>query len=256
MQTTLPFINTDHSCDSFEMILFNRNEKRFTVELNSRMTKSWRITKRGSIYIASVPALFNDAPFETKCAMIRWAEILVSSHLSRSKLKQECRTELSDIEKELWTFLKGDAELIRMRQVHQPDKHFRHTFGLKFDLKVQFDQLNDRYFEDQLKSFLRWGQHGSRTSYHTIITDESKEQHHLITIAGLYNHPATPEFALNGVLYHEMLHIAYPPKGGIIRRNVHHREFRQREKEFHHFDKWQTWLRTDAAKLLRQMRHG
>ncbi len=256
MQTTLPFLETDHSDESFEILLFSRNEKRFTFELNSRMKRSWRISKRGSIFIVSIPALFGQGSFEIKSSMIRWAEILVSVNLSRPKLSPEQRFELATIEKILWTYLKGDEELIRTRSVTQPEKHFRHTFGSKYDLKVQFEQLNNHYFADELTSYLRWGQHGSRTSYHTVISDELKNRHHLITIAGLYNHPATPQYALDGVLYHEMLHIACPPKEGAVRRNVHHREFRLREKEYRHFDRWQTWLRTDAAKLLRQIRRG
>jgi len=256
MQTTLPFLETDHTHDSFDMILFSQSEKRFTIELNSRMKRSWRISKRGTIFIVSIPAMFDNASYEIKIEMIRWAQILVSVNLSRSKLTPDHRLELSCIEKSLWTYLKGDSELLRTRSVTLPEKKFRYTFGAKYDLKIQFDQLNAHYFNDELTSYLRWGQHGSRTSYHTIISDESKKSHHLITIAGLYNHPATPQFALDGVLYHEMLHIACPPKEGSIRRNVHHREFRIREKEFRHFEQWQHWLKTDATKLIRQMRRG
>lgn len=256
MQTTLPFLETDQIDDSFDILLFSRNERRFTFELNSRMKRSWRISKRGVTYVVSIPALFGQGSIPIKNLMIRWAEILVDVNLARSKLATHFRHELVSIEKELWTFLKGDSELIRTRIVTHPEKHFRNTYGAKYDLKIQFDELNRHYFDEELTSYLRWGQHGSRTSYHTTISDELKQRHHLITIAGLYNHPATPQFALDGVLYHEMLHIACPPRDGNVRRSVHHREFRNREKEYKHYDRWQNWLRSDAAKLLRQIRRG
>lgn len=253
MQTTLPFISTDSPTSSFEELLYLADEKAIVVEFSQRMKKSWKITQRGKLHTVTIPRQFEHSPAETKKAMIEWAQIFISAKLSRKKLSPKQRERISFLEQSLWTYLHGEKRAVQLRTFAMPHEKFKHCFGSKYDLKVLFDALNERYFEGRLESFLRWGQHASKTSYHTIISDEKGIPHHLITIAGLYNHPSIPQYAIDGVLYHEMLHIACPPRNGKVRRNVHHREFRLREKEYEHYSKWQNWLKKDAQKLLRRM---
>lgn len=253
MQTTLPFISTDSPTSSFEELLYFAEEKAISVEFSVRMKKSWKITQKGKLHTITIPRVFENSPTETKEAMIEWAQILVSANLSRKKLSLEQRERIATLEQSLWTYLHGEDRSVKHRTYTMPHEKFKHCFGSKYDLKVQFDGLNQHYFDGKLVSFLRWGQHGSKTSYHTVISDEQGNPHHLITIAGFYNHPSIPQYALDGVLYHEMLHIACPPQRGKLRRNVHHKEFRLREKQYEHYGKWQSWLKKDAQKLLRRM---
>lgn len=253
MQTTLPFINTDSSTNSFEELLYVADEKAIVVEFSPRMKKSWKITQKGKLYKVTIPQQFELSPVEIKKAMIEWAQILIAAKLSRKRLSRDSRLRISSLEQSLWSHLHGEKGAIQQRVFSMPHEKFKHCFGSKFDLRVQFEKLNNHYFDNKLVSFLRWGQHASKTSYHTMISDENGASHHLITIAGLYNHPSIPQYALDGVLYHEMLHIACPPQSGKQRRNVHHKEFRLREKEYEQYDKWQSWLKKDAQKLLRRM---
>ncbi len=255
MQTTLPFIETNNSIQSFEEILYSINEKRLIFDFSNRMKKSWKISRSGKVYKVTVPAAFQQSPNDTKVFLIEWAQILLSSHLSRKRLSTDKRERVATLEQSIWHYLHGNsATSVKLRNIKNPHERFRHSFGANFDLKLQFSLLNEEYYNSELTSFLRWGQHGSKTSYHTMIADENLTEHHLITIAGLYNHPSVPQYALDGVLYHEMLHIACPPKEGLQRRNVHHNEFRVREQEYKQYDKWQAWLRKDAQKILRQLR--
>ncbi len=194
MQTTLPFIESNSHENCFSAVLYSMQEKKITAEYSVRMKKSWRISRRGNLYQITLPTLFKESPVETKKEMIEWAQILISSKLSRTKLTPEQRKRISFLEKNLWTFLNGgNSETLSLRTYKAPHERFRHSFGAKFDLKVQFSKLNTDYFDGKIKSFLRWGQHGSKTSYHTVISDELMNKHDLITIAGLYNHPSIPE---------------------------------------------------------------
>lgn len=253
MQTTLPFLEQTPAENSFDSILFSAGEKNLTIELSNRMKKSWRITKRGKQFIVTAPAKFDETSIDVKKALIEWSAILKSTNLSRKMLTSDEQLRLKELESHLWKSLHGDIEIARHVQYTSPHIKFKDSFGQKFDLNEQFSKLNELYFNNELTSFLRWGQHGSKTSYHTIIVDELNAPHHLITIAGLYNHPSVPEYALNGVLYHEMCHIAAPPKEGALRRNVHHREFRLLEKRYPYYTKWQMWLKKDAQKLIRRV---
>ncbi len=256
MQTTLPFISDTSSDETFESLLFDMEVKQLAVELKQRMKKSWNIKRRGDLFTISIPALLDESPKEVKIAIIEWAQIMMSTNLSRKKLSVDLKRRVSALEKVVWTDLHGEDSHSRNVTITSPIERFRNSFGAKFDLQERFDNINGHYFDSSLHSLLRWGQHGSKTSYHTIINDEQNQPHHLITIAGLYNHPSVPTYALDGVLYHEMLHIACPPIEGAQRRNVHHREFRTREEQYHHYDKWQKWLRRDATKLLRRIKRG
>jgi len=256
MQTTLPFLSDQSSGDTYESILFAMSEKRLSVTLNNRLKKSWNIKKTGKQFTISIPGQLSESPREVKEAIIEWAQIMISTNLSRKKLSIPQKRRVSSLEKVVWDDLHGEESHSRNVTIHSPVERFRNSFGAKFDLKDRFNRINSHYFNSELNSLLRWGQHGSKTSYHTIINDEHKNPHHLITIAGLYNHPSVPTYALDGVLYHEMLHIECPPIEGAQRRNVHHREFRIREQEYLHYEKWQKWLRRDAIKLLRRIKRG
>lgn len=111
-------------------------------------------------------------------------------------------------------------------------------------------KLTARGFQIDYPVICAGGQYGSKTSYHSLFNDEIGATHHLITIAGIYNHPAIPQYAIESVLYHEMLHIDCPPIEGKTRRNVHHKEFRRRERLFDHYDRWQNWLKGDLSTLF------
>ncbi len=213
-----------------------------SIEVNTRLKRSWRIVRQKRTFLLVIPTLLSHAPIEVKEALILWATILIGNNFSKRTLPKEQKEVFRNSEKLIWNFLTDEGEVSNYRTFHTPAQKFRDSSGIKFDLQTLFETLNDKWFDGELKSWLRWGRYGSKTSYHTLIQDEQKEIHHLITIAGLYNHPSVPQFAVEAVLYHEMLHIAEPPKEGKLRRNVHHKEFRKREKAFPHYQKWQEWL--------------
>lgn len=78
---------------------------------------------------------------------------------------------------------------------------------------------------------------------------------HLITIGQVYDHPSVPRFALEGVIHHEILHIVHPPrKAGLLKRHVHHKEFRDAETAFPEYRKWREWELKEMPRLLRTLR--
>jgi hypothetical protein len=175
---------------------------------------------------------------------------MIAVRLTRKHLTAPTRKSVKCIEHEIWQYLTQTNTLNRYRTVHTPQQKYYAAAGTQFDLYDIFDSLNREYFSASLSSYMRWGRFGSKTSYHTQIQDEHGIIHNLITIAGLYNHPSVPSYAVRAVTYHEMLHIACPPMIKNGRRRVHHRDFKNQEKRFGQYDSWQKWLRKKAPYLL------
>ncbi len=67
--------------------------------------------------------------------------------------------------------------------------------------------------------------------------------HDCIVISRVLDDPKVPSFVLDFVVYHEMLHIALPPKQGSgNKRIVHHKAFREAEARFPRRDEAERWL--------------
>ena len=237
MQIKLPILN--NNC--FAQILNDFADLDITVLANKRLKKTWRLEKKRDKYSLIIPYLFVDAPDEIKRTILRWAQIIIKQKFNRRHASISVKKQIKELEKEIYAYTKKEFGLEEKRVVVAPQKKFRYTDGKKFDLNDVFNKLNDEYFQGSLKCFFRWGRNGSRTSYHTICCDEHGTPFHLITIAGLYNLLTVPDFAIESVMYHEMLHIAYPPKIAGIQRSIHHKIFREKEREFIHYEKWKEW---------------
>jgi predicted SprT family Zn-dependent metalloprotease len=50
-----------------------------------------------------------------------------------------------------------------------------------------------------------------------------------------------PRHAIEGIVFHEMLHIAIPPYKRSGKNVIHGPEFRKAERGFPHFNAWRKW---------------
>lgn len=67
--------------------------------------------------------------------------------------------------------------------------------------------------------------------------------HDCIVISQTLDDPKVPEFVLDYVVYHELLHIVHPPKiGSTGKRNIHHKAFREAEAKFPRQRDAEEWL--------------
>ena len=241
MQTRLPIFDDTTFNDALDTLKLTH----YNIVPQKRLTRSWRIEKKGTLVTIFIPVLFTTTP-TVITPLLLWAQLLENNNFSRRGIGPG----LKKLEEQIYESLNQETSFSKHRQVKHPEKRFRFTTGTTYDLRPLFDKLNQEHFESKLVSWLRWGNSGSKTSYHNKFCDEKGLVHDLITIAGVYNQPTVPSFALESVLYHEMLHIAVPPivKPGV-RRHVHHKEFRRQEALFPHYDAWQKWLLKSSFRL-------
>jgi hypothetical protein len=244
MQTLLPILNNN----SFAQILNDFTGLDIAIFGSSRLKKTWRLEKKVGKYSLIIPNSFAYVPDEIKKALLCWAQIIIEQKFNRRNANITAKKQIKKLEDKIYAFIKDEFGFDEKRIIIAPQKKFRYTDGKKFDLTDIFNKLNNEYFDGALKCFFRWGKVGSRTSYHTICRDERGVPFHLITIAGLYNLHSVPDFAIESVMYHEMLHIAYPPEISGIRRNVHHKQFREKERQFPHYEEWKNWQGKDERR--------
>ena len=118
--------------------------------------------------------------------------------------------------------------------------------GRVYDLDKIFQRLNRRYFEGALeKPALTWSQRRTRR-----ILGHHDAAHDTIVISKTLDSEDVPEWLVEYILYHEMLHIKHPARLIRGRRYYHTNAFRSEEQRFPHYEEAQLWLDRSA-----QQRH-
>lgn len=129
------------------------------------------------------------------------------------------------------------------------------TKGKFHDLEQVFAAVNATYFNGELKARITWSNRVGGLSFQTKRTDPiTGEKVDLISISRGYDFANCPFYAVAGVVYHECLHIAVPPVVVNGRRVVHGKAFRQRERRYLYFEKWQEWHRKVLPQNICSMR--
>ena len=110
--------------------------------------------------------------------------------------------------------------------------------GNTYDLEKMFTKLNRRYFDSSLeRPTLTWSQRKTRN-----ILGHHDRVYETITISKSLDAPQVPEWFVEFILYHEMLHIKHAARMINGRRYYHTAAFRLDERRFAKFDDAQQWL--------------
>jgi predicted metal-dependent hydrolase len=68
--------------------------------------------------------------------------------------------------------------------------------------------------------------------------------HNTIVVSRIFDHPRVPRYALEYLLYHEMLHLRHPVKLRGSRRCVHPKQFQEEERLFPDLESAKKFLKT------------
>lgn len=223
------------------------------VYFSKRLKTSWKLrcyfTGKKEV---TLPHTLEHAPIRVKESILHW------THLKRPHFKKnraQYYKEKKLLESVVWDYLKECGTTVSGRSISEKRIKNLKTVGQKFDLLQIFNEINSDYFDNDLVSYIRWGQKKTKTSYQTWYTNEANKKVSMITIASLYNHPDVPEYALRSVVFHEMLHIAVPPYTKNGRRVVHGKEFKEAQKRNPDLLKWNKWEREGLQKILRSRKY-
>jgi hypothetical protein len=107
-------------------------------------------------------------------------------------------------------------------------KRFFGPQGHFYNLEEVFDSINRRFFSGLLgRPELTWSEQFARRSlghYDAALNT--------IVVSRVFDRPSSPRYAIEYLLYHEMLHLKHPVKMRGLRRCVHSREFKADEALF------------------------
>jgi hypothetical protein len=100
--------------------------------------------------------------------------------------------------------------------------------GRHYDLDVVFDQLNLRFFHGLMaRPQMTWsGKHALRSLGHY------DPAHNTIVVSRVFDRATVPRYAIDYLVYHEMLHLRHPVKLRGSRRSVHPPAFQAEERLF------------------------
>lgn len=109
-----------------------------------------------------------------------------------------------------------------------------------YHLEEIFDELNQRFFQGLLhRPRITWSATRSRRRL-----GHYDASHHVIVVSRIFDHHTVPRYAVEYILYHEMLHLKHPVKLHGSRRCVHGKEFQAEEKLFPHLSEAKAFLKT------------
>jgi hypothetical protein len=119
------------------------------------------------------------------------------------------------------------------------NKRFFCPEGRFYHLEEVFDSLNARFFGGLLgRPELTWSEGMAKRSL-----GHYDAAHNTIVVSRVFDRPSSPRYAIEYLLYHEMLHLKHPVKLRGLRRCVHSREFKAEEQLFPQLKEAQAFLK-------------
>jgi predicted metal-dependent hydrolase len=111
--------------------------------------------------------------------------------------------------------------------------------GHVYDLEEIFEELNARHFYGLLaRPQMTWSRGHARNSL-----GHYDPAHNAIVVSRIFDHPRVPRYAVEYLVYHEMLHLKHPVKLRGGRRCVHSSDFQAEERLFPRLDEAKAFLK-------------
>jgi len=200
-------------------------EVRFYPYAGSRHTIRVR---SGRVYVR-ISDVFRSAPSEVIRAL---AFLLVARLLSRKPPRDQER---------LYRSYAYSPEVLRASDLARRQrgrKVISTASGRVYDLDRIFLRVNRRHFDGEIeKPVLTWSKRRTRS-----ILGHHDAAHDTITISKTLDSPEVPEWFVEYIMFHEMLHIKHPARIINGRRYYHTPAFRAEEKSYPRYGQAQEWL--------------
>ena len=131
------------------------------------------------------------------------------------------------------------------------DKQKLVTKGKFYDFQAIYNHLNSAYFQESLDLLITWFGRTKVKNRSSLTFGLYHEPLKLIKIHRMMDSNYFPDYFVEFVIYHEMLHNVcpsfYDKKG---RHNVHTKEFKRLEKRYRHYKEATAWLKKNTYYLF------
>ena len=206
---------------------------RFRVEFYPYSSLSMTIRRREDLVIVRLSDLLQRAPL----SVLESGAALILSRLYRRRGRKELFTDYLE-------YARSDRTRNRITRMRRGRVRLASTppQGQHFDLHQLFDSLNAKYFANELqRPNIGWSTRSWRRQFGCF--DPGPNQ---ILLNRRMDRPGVPQFAVEYVLYHEMLHVKHPTRRSGCTLLSHSPEFRAEEKRFADFTRARKVLDTLA----------
>lgn len=139
-------------------------------------------------------------------------------------------------------FTLSEAVIRRTEQIRQlrGRKRILSAQGQRWDLDEVFESLNRHFFHGLLgRPVLTWSEHSAR-----CLLGHYDAAHNTIMVSRVFDRPSTPRYAIEYLMYHEMLHLKHPVTVRWGRRCVHPAAFQNEERLFPQLEQAKAYLKT------------
>jgi Protein of unknown function DUF45 len=197
---------------------------RFRVEFYAYSSLVLTIRRREEVVYVRFSDLLRRAP----TAVLEGAAALLLARVYRRKAPRAL------VEPYL-EYARSDRTRLRMNRMRRGRVRLAATNprGEHFDLVKLFDELNRSYFAGSLqRPHIGWSLRSWRRQFGCF--DPGPNQ---ILLNRRMDRPGVPRFAVEYVLFHEMLHVKHPTRRSGCSLVSHSREFREEEKQFAEFER-------------------
>jgi predicted metal-dependent hydrolase len=195
---------------------------RFQVEFYPYSSLVLTIRRREDLVIVRLSDLLKRAPQE----VLEGAAALILARLYRRKAPRELACKYLE-------YARSDRVRGRINQIrrHRVRRVATRAQGRHHDLSALFEQLNQQYFAGKLeRPHIGWSTRSWRRQFGCY--DPGPNQ---IVLNRLMDRPGIPQFVVEYVLFHEMLHVKHPTRRSGCSLLSHSPEFRAEEKRFAQF---------------------
>ncbi len=138
-------------------------------------------------------------------------------------------------------FTSSEAMMRQTERIRQSrgKKKISTAQGETYDLDEVFESLNTRFFHGLLgRPMLTWSEHNAKR-----LLGHYDAAHNTIMVSKVFDRKNTPRYAVEYLMYHEMLHLKHPVKVKAGRRCVHSRDFKAEENLFPELEKAKDYLK-------------
>ena len=205
----------------------------FLVELYPYANLSLTLRLRQDIAHVRLSDILHEAPV----LVIEAAAAILLGQMYRRRVPRELRDVYREfsLARSTRRRIAGVRRKRARRIAHQPG-------GAAHDLEPMFASLNAEYFDGRLRRpRLGWSARPWRSQFGCY--DPSLDQ---IVMNQRLDRAEVPSYAVEFILYHEMLHVKHPLRAAACGLQAHSPEFRAEEKRFAHY--------TRARKFLERVR--
>lgn len=138
-------------------------------------------------------------------------------------------------------YTQSDAVSRQAEQARQTRgrKQIQTHVGHYYDLEEVFETINRRFFHGLLgRPVLTWSAHKARR-----MLGHYDAAHNTIVVSRIFDGPQVPRYAIEYLMYHEMLHLKHPVRVRAGRRCIHSREFQAEERLFPELEEAKAFLK-------------